>query len=451
MACQTAVTSDCIVDIPDSALEDSSQQILTTSAGSASLHHKPSIPDNVIRQAGLPVPFYGIAFDLGTTTLVGTLYNLSDGAECGVASALNGQIPFGDDVVARIENARKNPASAKAMQKAAADSLNAIIRELCEKNSISHMSIVDFTLAGNTAMQQLVCNMDVTALGEIPFTPAFFEPQTLPLAEIGLLGNDAARCFIFPQIGGFVGGDTVAGIITGGLDRVTAPTLFMDIGTNGEIVLALPGGKILATSAAAGPAFEGARISNGMRATRGAIDKLEFRDGAFAYTTIGNAEPIGLCGTALIDAVAALLSAGLLDVTGLILDNDTVQLAPKVTLTQRDIRELQLASGALRAASEMLLQRAGITANDLDVVLLAGAFGNYVRRENALRIGMFPAVPVERVKFIGNAASHGARMALLSTDERDRAAKAAKTAEHIELGADPEFQMAFAMAMMFPE
>ena len=518
LACQTRISSDCTVDIPAAALENSSQQILTDSSGaSASFHFKPAVQFPLTEGRN---DFYGIAFDLGTTTIVGTLYDLSTGAECAVASSLNGQIPFGDDVVARIDSARRSPDSAAQMQRAAVASLNDIIASLLKtKNCILKTSpILDITLAGNTAMQQLVLGMDVTALGEIPFTPAFHAPQSLLAASIGLNVHPDAKLFVFPQIGGFVGGDTVAGILAAGLDRVESPTLFMDIGTNGEIVLALPGGKLLATSAAAGPAFEGARISQGMRATTGAIDKIRFEDGAFHFTTIGNAPPIGLCGTALIDAVAECLHYHLVDVTGLIAspdewerdygttglqdgttgeregtmgerevkfpsiggvpvhtppfpsvggvpegrggssfllipdgDNVAIALTPTVRLIQRDIRELQLASGALRAAAEMLLQRAGLTAADLDAVLLAGAFGNYIRRENALRIGLFPAVPVEKVKFIGNAASHGARMALLSTDERDRAATAARTAEHVELGADPDFQNAFAMAMMFPE
>ncbi|MCL1856345.1 MAG: ASKHA domain-containing protein [Kiritimatiellaeota bacterium] len=466
-ACQATVVGDCTVDIPEAALENASQQILTASA-EASLHFNPAVRDT----ATTP---YGIAFDLGTTTIVGTLYNLATGADCEVASSLNGQIAFGDDVIARIEAARTSPEAAVAMQKAAVTSLNAIIASLCAEAGIAATDIRDVTLAGNTAMQQLVYGMDVTALGEIPFTPAFFAPQNISAVSLGLDVHPDANLFVFPQIGGFVGGDTVAGILATGIDCVQAPTLFMDIGTNGEIVLALPGGKLLATSAAAGPAFEGARIAQGMRATSGAMDKVWFKDGAFHYTTIGNAPAIGLCGTALIDAVAESLRFRLLDFTGLVAtpsetdfpavlapdgddataivlahDNST-DAGATIRLIQRDIRELQLASGALRAAAEMLLTRAGLTAADLDAVLLAGAFGNYIRRENALRVGMFPSVPVEKVKFIGNAASHGARMTLLSTDERARAAAIAAAAEHIELGADPDFQNAFAMAMMFPE
>jgi uncharacterized 2Fe-2S/4Fe-4S cluster protein (DUF4445 family) len=275
-----------------------------------------------------------------------------------------------------------------------------------------------------------------------------------------------------------VGGDTVAGILAAALDHVERPTLLIDIGTNGEIVLALPGGRMLCASTAAGPAFEGARISQGMRATGGAIDSVAFRDGHLAVTVIGDSTPIGLCGTALIDAVAELLHHGIVDTTGRILPPDELpdsvaiplrrhvvpdggnaafvlaaahDAHPPVRLTQRDLRELQLASGAIRAGAETLLARAGLTAADLDAVLLAGAFGNYIRKANALRIGLLPPVGDDRVRFIGNAASHGARMALLSTEERTRAARLASTAEHVDLGADPEFQMAFGMAMMFPE
>lgn len=535
MACQTRIVADTVVEIPPAALDAAGPQILLATDGTRPFHLAPAIAAHSLevpqptreddasdtvrlrRAAGQPLdwsldllrtlsptlrtnhwkttlvrrgttvldvlpataePPLGVAFDLGTTTVVGTLYDLASGTELGVSSALNGQIPLGDDVLARIEKCRGDAEAGAKMQAAAIGSLNTILDTLCEQAGIAPDRIYDLTLAGNTAMQQLVCGIDSRALGEIPFTPAFSESLSVPAAALGLHGHPKAHLFVFPQIGGFVGGDTVAGILAAELDRVTKPTLLIDIGTNGEIVLALPGGKLVATSTAAGPAFEGARISQGMRAAGGAIDSVLLRDEGVALSVIGQSAPVGLCGTALIDGIAELLRRGILDTTGRIASPDEVpdtvpealrrhvipegdnaafvlafapDRTPAVRLTQRDVRELQLASGAIRAGAETLLAREGLTAADLDAVLLAGAFGNYIRKANALRIGLLPQVAEERVRFIGNAASHGARMALLSTVERERSARVAASTIHVDLGADPEFQMAFGMAMMFPE
>jgi uncharacterized 2Fe-2S/4Fe-4S cluster protein (DUF4445 family) len=287
-----------------------------------------------------------------------------------------------------------------------------------------------------------------------------------------------ARVFVFPQIGGFVGGDTVAGIVATRLDRIGKPALLVDIGTNGEIALARDG-HLIATSVAAGPAFEGARIINGMRATSGAIEKVTI-DSDVRIHVIGEVKAAGLCGTGLIDAAAELLRHGVLDSTGRIVDPDEApaSLAPAVKarilsmlgenhfilatgeesatgepllLYQKDIRELQLANGAIRAGIRILLKQEGLTEADLHTVLLAGAFGNYIRKENALRIGMLPAIPPERIRFVGNAASFGAKRALLAEEEQVYAGEIIRKARHIDLSLDPAFMDEFSMAMMFPE
>ena len=289
--------------------------------------------------------------------------------------------------------------------------------------------------------------------------------------------HPAARLYVFPQVGGFVGGDTVAGMLAAGFEGLKKPTLLVDIGTNGEIAL-LSGERLLCASTAAGPAFEGARIRQGMRATSGAIEKVLVEDGRLLINVIGNAPPAGLCGTALIDAVAELLRCGIVECTGRILspdelppglpvdlrdrvvvedDQPRVVLArangesPEICLWQRDIRELQLASGAIRAGIETLLRRAAIGPGELADVLLAGAFGNFIRRSNAQRIGLLPDLPHERIRFIGNASSMGAKMALLSKDERGLAECLGARAEHVDLSTDPDFQSAFGAAMLFSE
>ena len=307
--------------------------------------------------------------------------------------------------------------------------------------------------------------------------PAFNEALRLSARDLGLATNPGAEVFVFPQIGGFVGGDTVAGILAAGMEKVEKPTLLVDIGTNGEIVLAHDE-SLQATSTAAGPAFEGARITQGMRATAGAIEKVVIQDDVI-INVIGNTRPVGICGTALIDAVAELLRKGLLDETGRILpaeegpENTPVALRSRLVnqdgetnfllvpaeesssgepiyLWQKDVRELQLATGAIRAGINIMLRRIGMQAEDLGSVLLAGAFGNFIRRSNARRIGLLPQVPCGRIQFVGNAASLGAKHALLSADERARTERLRGRAEHVDLSLDPEFQMEFGMAMMFP-
>jgi uncharacterized 2Fe-2S/4Fe-4S cluster protein (DUF4445 family) len=420
---------------------------------------------------------YGVAFDLGTTTVVGTLFDLSTGDEKAVASRMNGQIAHGDDVISRIHAVRENPGALVRLQEAIVETINDILGSLASQAGIAPTTVYEIVLAGNSTMQQILAGLDPSALGEVPFVQVFDKALSLSANRLGLRANAAAEVYLFPQVGGFVGGDTVAGMVAARLDRRDEPVLFVDIGTNGEIVLA-NGDRLLAASTAAGPAFEGARITQGMRATAGAIEKVLVNDDV-RLNVIGNTKPIGLCGTALIDAVAGLLTAGIIDETGRILEAgevpDTVSDALKarlvpaendvnfllasadesgiddpVYLWQRDVRELQLASGAIRAGINILLQRAGLEAKDLGAVLLAGAFGNFIRRNHARRIGLLPPLPTDHIRFIGNAASLGAKLVLLSESERLYATDVRHKTEHVDLSQDPEFQMEFGMAMMFP-
>lgn len=422
---------------------------------------------------------YAVAFDLGTTTLVGTLLRIADGTERAVAAAMNPQITVGDDVISRIAAARVSEGNVLRMQKAVVHAFNEIIGRLCREAGVPRERIFEASVAGNTTMQHLFCGISPAALGEIPFTPAFRSARRAEAHELGLHIHPAGRVFVFPNIGGFVGGDTVAGILANSVHRTDRTLLFVDIGTNGEIVLAHKG-RLRAASCAAGPAFEGARITAGMRAAEGAIDKVVLADGDLACNVIGGRKAAGLCGTALIDAAAVLLELGVIEPTGRILSaeeapatvpppvrrrlcpdgNDTrVLLADgeesrsgdPVYLFQRDVRELQLASGAIRAAVTLLLRRSGLGPDDLDEVLLAGGFGNFIRRENACRIGLLPPIPLDRIRFVGNASSMGAKAVLLARELRAEADSIAAATEHVDLSLDPEFQMEFGMAMMFPE
>lgn len=423
---------------------------------------------------------YGVAFDLGTTTLVGVLLNTQTGEELAVAATLNPQVPMGDDVISRISRVRDNPKALEELQGVAIRAFNDIITELAGQAGIKAGNIYEISVAGNTTMQHLFCGVSPAALGEVPFPPAFSRALLLDARELGLQAHPNARVYVFPNIGGFVGGDTVAGILATALHQAKKPTILVDIGTNGEIVL-VHDGKMLSCSTAAGPAFEGARISAGMRATNGAIEKVVRNGTDLVFNVIGNVKPTGLCGTALIDLAAELLRYGVIDSTGRIVDPDEVpaevpaavrqRLAPNadgqvdvllvpaaesgtgedIVLRQRDVRELQLATAAIRAGILILLKQAGLTVTDVDAVLLAGGFGNFIRRNNARRIGLLPQMPTDKIRFVGNTSLMGAKAVILSQDERLQAEEIALASQHVDLSLDPEFQFEFSNAMMLPE
>ena len=421
---------------------------------------------------------FGLAYDIGTTTLVATLVDLHTGRDLAVASRVNPQTSFGDDVVSRIKRCRDEASGLGRLHGAILKAVNELAVEAARKGGVESAEVAMAVFAGNTTMQQILCGVDPRALGELPFVPAFREPVLAAAREFGLTAFPHAEVLVFPQIGGFVGGDTVAGIIATQLDRKEHPALLVDVGTNGEIVLS-HNGRLTATSVAAGPAFEGARITNGMRGTRGAIEKVVI-DGDVQINVIGDAPAVGICGTGLVDATAYLLRRGVLDETGRILDpgelpadlpeavrrrvvaangdNAFVLADGEATadgrplcLYQRDIRELQLANGAIRAGIQILLQIEGLSPDDLGEVLLAGAFGNFIRRRNARRIGMLPQIPSERIRFVGNTASFGAKRALLSAEQAAYAERVVRDTRHVDLSLRPDFQMEFSAAMLFPD
>jgi uncharacterized 2Fe-2S/4Fe-4S cluster protein (DUF4445 family) len=422
---------------------------------------------------------YGVAIDLGTTTLVAALLDLATGRQVRVTSRLNPQSRFGDDVLSRILMARTKSDGLAQLQQVVGEAVNEMIGELCVATGITRRQIYNVTLAGNTTMQQLFCGIDPSPLGEVPFVPAIQQGISFPAIESGLEIHPRGNVYVLPIIGAFVGGDIVGGILATGLAACTNPTLLIDIGTNGEIVL-LAEGKLTATSTAAGPAFEGARIGQGMRASQGAIEKVVV-DQQLQVHVIGHVPPQGLCGSALIDATAELLRHGILSPQGRLLAADELppdvlpdlarrielkdrQVAfvladgvsasggKKVVLTQRDVREVQLASGAIRAGIELLLKRQGLKPKDLDRVLLAGGFGNYIRRSNAQRIGLLPPdIEHQRIRYQGNTSLAGARLVALSESCRAAGDELAARIEHVDLSLEPGFAAAFADAMIFPE
>ena len=345
---------------------------------------------------------FGAAFDIGTTTLAGVLLDLNTGREVAEASRMNPQISFGDDVLSRILHASNSPQHLVQLQKTIITAVNEMIGEMLQASGIRRERIYEATLSGNTAMQQLLCGVDSAALGQVPFVPATSRGQLVRASDLGILIHPEAKAYVFPVVGGFVGGDTVAGILAGGIAEKEGSILFVDIGTNGEIVLHHEG-RLAAASTAAGPAFEGARITHGMRAGAGAIEKVIF-DGRVRFNVLGDIPPVGICGSALIDLAAELLRSGILSESGRILPpgeipssvpewirervyvenekpgfiiagREETGTGENIVLTQRDIRELQLATGAIRAGISIILRRAGLKPTDLKRVLIAGGSG----------------------------------------------------------------------------
>ncbi len=422
---------------------------------------------------------YGVAVDVGTTTLVAELLDLCEGRSRGVVSRMNPQIAFGDDVLSRIRHGGTGE-GLDAMRTALIREIAGMMETLYRDGGVSRDHVYEAAFAGNTAMEQILLGVDPSPLGQLPFVPGIGPGLFVPAVELGLPLHPRGMAYVFPVIGGFVGGDTVAGLLAARLEEQESPALFVDIGTNGEIVL-WDGKRFWAASTAAGPAFEGARISCGMRGTRGAIEKVALNSDVH-LEVIGNIAPMGICGSGLIDAVAELLNQGLLAPEGhlrasdecpaktpealcrrvredeqgerlfVLADREEAARGDPLVLTQRDIREVQLGAGAIRAGIAILLRQAGLTPADLQTVLVAGGFGNFVRRSSAQRIGLLPAgVDHRRIRFIGNASLAGARIALLSSEARKEAELRARQVSHLDLSLDPEFQEAFAEAMLFPD
>ncbi len=418
---------------------------------------------------------YGLAVDLGTTTIVGRLHDLQSGHVLATVAEANPQIRYGDDVVSRIHHAGE-PAGREALQSVVTGCLDDLLGRACGEAHVSRERVYEVLVAGNTTMGHLLVGLPVASLGQAPYHAHTLEMQDRAAASLGIKAAPGARVVVLPNIAGFVGADTTAVALAVGLDDLDENTLVVDIGTNGELLLKA-GGRMLAASCAAGPALEGARIGQGSRAVDGAIQSVEVIDGRVEVDVIGGVAARTICGSGLIDAVAVMLETGVLDASGRFLEDDELpesmsqdirfrrvvhngqpafviaggpaNVAGRVLLTQRDIREVQLAKGAIRTGAELLLGEAGLKVAELHAVLLAGAFGNYIRRASALRIGLLPPVAEERIHFVGNAALAGASMSLVNRSCRRRAVELARRIKYVEIAHRPDFQMAFAESMLF--
>ena len=420
---------------------------------------------------------YGIAFDLGTTTAVGTLMDLTTGAPIAVASMLNQQQPFGADVISRISATMLEPEALERLREFAHSTLGELAQDVCQQAGISPDQVYEVALAGNATMAQLALGIDPEPLGVAPFILATESYEGLLASDLGVQVHPRARAMLFPHLGAYVGGDIIAGVLAAGMDRDKRLRLFIDIGTNCEIVLG-NGEKLMATAAPAGPAFEAASIRCGMRAAPGAIEVVTIGDDGIALQVIDDLAPIGLCGSGLVDAIAELHRSGLMDDSGRFLTQEAIAAArpdladrfverdgerlfilataaesgngQDVFLSQRDVRELQFAKAAISTGWKLLLEEFGTEESEIQQVLLAGSFGTYLSAKSAVGIGLVPKIPVMRIISAGNVAGEGAKMALLSDSERHGAHALLDEIHYVELSDRTDFNDRFVDELAFP-
>ncbi len=418
---------------------------------------------------------YGMAFDIGTTSIVGSLMDLDSGAELASVGGINPQSTYGGDLMSRIAYVQFEPKKLQTLRAKVLGAVNDFIKEACARAQVDLRHVHKVVVVGNTCMHHIFLGIDPTHVGLAPYAPAVRDPIVVPGSEVPLKTVPNARVCLLPIVAGFVGADTVACILATRIYESEEVRALVDIGTNGEVVMGSRG-KLMACSAPAGPALEGAQIRHGMRAAVGAIEKVEI-DGEVHCEVIGNAPAIGICGSGLIDAAAKMLDAGVMDASGLLrhASRDSLpaglrdRLVPEgrsghfvlawaaeagkdedITLTQTDIRQFQLAKGAICAGVFMLQKVMGVSDEKLAELMLCGGFGNYINTKSAVRTRLLPALPLDKISYLGNAAALGAQMALLSETERNRATELAREVEHVSLAMHPDFQDIFIEALKFP-
>ncbi|MDR0520448.1 MAG: ASKHA domain-containing protein [Planctomycetaceae bacterium] len=469
LACRTKAESDLTVVVPESSLRKNEQQAVVQTgltenfSGYAGL----SSPFPVLRPAARSAHPCGIAVDIGTTTLAAELHDFAGQRAVQTAARANPQRAFGDDLMTRIQKGMENPAAFAEMQQSVVHTVNEMIAEMTGKSGLKPDDVSAAVVAGNTVMQCLFFGIDPSPLGEAPYiAPAATFPPVL-CRSIGLAGSPDSTVEGFPVFGGFVGGDITAGVLT--LQNITRglqtdpgqglcrPCFFLDIGTNGEMVLAKDGGLFTAATAA-GPAFEGAKIRCGTLAVPGAVDHVTLDGSGFRISTIGNLPAVGLCGSGLIDAVAVLLESGVIKSSGQFAEKQkSVELVSAaesgthepVVLTQQDIRELQLAAGAMRAGMTLLLQKNNVQPEELETFYVAGGFGQFIRPASARRIGLLPPLPLRKFQFCGNTSLAGAGMMLRDPSQAEVVRRFVQQSQHFDLASFPEFHTAFAESMRF--
>lgn len=456
LACRTAVTEDCTVTLPP-----------------------PTQAHRVLTEGYLP-PFtqdefvggYGVAVDIGTTTVAATLIRLRDGQEVASAADNNAQGSFGADVLTRITYEMEHPETgAAALQKAIGEQLNGMVAQMCRAAGIEPAEVVSVAVSANCTMMHMLLGADARPIGRAPYRPVFTAAQTVPAAQIGLRLAPEAAVYCLPQVSGYIGADVVAGVYVCGLEQRGGNVLFIDIGTNGEIVLKTRRG-LLCCSCAAGPALEGMNISCGMRAAAGAVEDIALTPSGIRLQTIDGGAPVGLCGSGILAAVRELLQKGLVTSRGQLLSPEqlppedwrraylgaegrtrwvTLGQTPPLRITQGDIRQVQLAKGAILSGFVALLRQAGLEMASLQEVLIAGQFGAHLPAASLTGVGILPAEAAQRLRYVGNSSLTGAYMALLSRGAREEMEALARRMQYLELAETPDYSYLFAESMFFPE
>ena len=404
---------------------------------------------------------HAIAFDLGTTTVVATLLDLETGQPKAVQSILNAQQPFGADVISRISAIMMDDGALEMLQRHAHETLQQLTDEVCAEGGVDPTEVYEVVVAGNQTMIQIALGIDPEPLSMAPFTVVARRMPEATAADFGVTVHRRAPAVMFPALGAYVGPDIVAGILATGITLDRRVRLFIDVGTNSEIVLG-SSAKTLATAAPAGPAFEAAQIRCGMRAADGAIEGVKIVDGAVELTVIGDVDPVGLCGSGLVDAVAELLGAGILDHSGrFVLDSserlgkigeeNVFYLSDDVYLSQRDVRELQFAKASIATGWGILCRDLGVEPQEISQVLLGGSFGSYLSAASAVKIGLVPKLPLARIVSAGNVAGEGAKIAALSVTERAAANAILEEVEYVELSGRTDFNDLFIDQLSFPK
>lgn len=405
----------------------------------------------------------GLAVDLGTTKIAVYLIDLVTGQTLGARGIMNPQVLFGDDIIARIVAAIHSTDNAKKLSDLVIQAIDTAAGEMCTAINVQSYTILDAVIVGNTAMHHLLLSLPVEQLAKAPYIPAVSAALDIKARDLGLHFAPGAYVHFLPNIAGYVGADHTAMLLSTDLAKKNGITLALDIGTNTEICLA-KNHVLTSVSCASGPAFEGARIKNGMRATSGAIEHIRISGENVEYQTVDGTPPQGICGSGIIDLTAQLYTAGIVDAGGRLLRHSRVRDnngsrefvvieassdSPEITFTQKDIREIQLAKGAIKTGITVLLENSGLTVRDIDEVIIAGAFGTYMDTGSAVTIGMLPDLPEEHIRQVGNAAGMGAKIALISGSKRVEAQEIARSVRYIELAAAPGFSRIFADSMKF--
>ena len=450
-------------DIPAGQIDLYVQQTLSQVIRENNWQVRVALREDEIVAVGPPFTrWLGLAVDVGTTKVAGYLLEMETGHTLASKGMMNPQISYGEDVVSRIVAASKSSADAHKLQSLLVDAINQLAADLCAESDAKQEEIADAVIVGNTAIHHLFLGLPVRQLGLSPYIPAVDDAVDLKARDLGVHIAEGAYIHLLPNIAGYVGADHVSMMLATRLEEAKEITLAIDIGTNTEICLNYSG-KLTSVSCASGPAFEGAHIKFGMRAAPGAIEHVRLDNNQLEIQTIGNEPAVGICGSGLLDVVAQLRENDIVDRSGKMGEHPRIQrqtgksefiLAERdgldpVTISQKDVRELQLAKAAIRLGIQALVDGAGLQEKDIERVIIAGAFGTFIDVKSAITIGMLPDLPLERFTQVGNAAGTGARLALISRTERQRAKQIAIRDGYIELAKVPDFSRKFARATYF--